>query len=89
MEAGWCPRVRHTSDLRSDIEGFVQFYLQIPEVAVLFPCISSSLPSTVCSGAHFHAISAQTRREVREAAGQSSKMAAVVISAEGCGCART
>lgn len=44
-----------------------QFYLRIPEVAALFPCISSWLPLTVCLGAHFHAISAQTRRaEVRE-----------------------
>lgn len=40
----------------------MQSYLRIPEVAALFPCISSWLPLTVCLGAHFHAISAQTRR---------------------------
>lgn len=46
---------------------FEEFYLRIPEVAALFPCISSWLPLTGGLGAHFHAISAQTRRaEVRE-----------------------
>lgn len=36
------------------------FYLQIPEGATLFPCISFWLPLTVCLRAHFHAISVRT-----------------------------
>lgn len=37
------------------------FYLQIPEGATLFPCISFWLPSTVCLRAHFHATSVRTQ----------------------------
>lgn len=40
-------------------------------MAVLFPCISSSLPLTVCLGAHFHAISAQNPERRSEKSSRS------------------